>query len=152
MKVILLKDAPRIGKRGDIKNVSDGYARNFLFPGGFAEQATNSAIKKVEQENEIKKIKKEKSHKVFYALKESLTERGVVINKKADEAGKLYAGVQKKEIIEALRELKFPVPENLDDKMIELSEHIKTLGEHTAKIIFAPNEEIILKVEVRKLD
>ena len=67
MKVILLKDAPRIGKRGDIKNVSDGYARNFLFPGGFAEQATNSAIKKVEQENEIKKIKKEKSHKVFYA-------------------------------------------------------------------------------------
>src|SRR3989338_2866328 len=118
MKVIFLKDAPKIGKRGDIKNVSDGYAMNFLFPHGFAEPLTNSAIKKIEQENEIKKIKKEKSHKAFYALKEQLTDspstgsgQGVIIYKKADEAGKLYAGVSKKEIIEALRKLKFSVPE-----------------------------------------
>jgi len=165
MKVIFLKDAPKIGKRGDIKNVSDGYAMNFLFPHGFAEPLTNSAIKKIEQENEIKKIKKEKSHKAFYALKEQLTDspstdstgslqagsgQGVIIYKKADEAGKLYAGVSKKEIIEALRKLKFSVPENLDEDQILLPEHIKTLGGHAIKIVFAPGEEINVKITVEK--
>ncbi|MEK7503117.1 MAG: 50S ribosomal protein L9 [Patescibacteria group bacterium] len=152
MKVIFLKDTPKIGKRGDIKNVSDGYARNFLLKKGVAEPATDSAVKKIQEENKIRKIKKEKSHKAFYALKEALSERGVAINKKADEAGKLYAGVSKKEIIEALRILKFPVPENLNEDQISLSEHIKTIGEHSAKIIFAPEEEINLKISVGKLN
>lgn len=152
MKIILLKDVPKVGKRGDIKNTSDGFARNFLFPQSFAVPASDSAVKKIEKENELKKIEKEKTHEKFHALKEELVGRGVVIHKKTDEAGNLYAGVSRKEIIEALKELKFPVPGNLNEDMIQLSEHIKTLGEHTAKIVFSPNEEISLKVEVRKLD
>lgn len=151
MRVILLKDAPKIGKKGDIKNVSDGYARNFLFPQKIAEVATDSAVNKIKQENELKKTKKEKSREKFYALKEMIAERGIIINKKSDEAGKLYAGVSKKEIVEALRELKFPVPENFNEDMIHLEKQIKTLGEHVVKIV-TEGEEIILKVELRKLD
>ena len=152
MKIILLEDVEKVGEAGDIKEVSDGYARNFLFPQKLAELATAENIQKIEAEK-IRQAKVAEQDLIFTEkIADQLNGTEIELAAKVNEAGKLYAGVQKKEIIEALRELKFPVPENLDDKMIELSEHIKTLGEHTAKIIFAPNEEIILKVEVRKLD
>lgn len=150
MKVILLKDVPKVGKRGEVKNMSDGYARNFLFPHCLAEPATNSAIKKIEQENENKKLKKEKTHEKFHALKEALLNRGMSINKKTDGQGNLYAGVSKKEVVDGLHALKFPVPENLNEDMIEFFGNMKTLGEHKAKIIFAPGEELELKITVEK--
>ena len=149
MRIILLKNVPKTGRRGEIKNVSDGYARNFLFPQSFAEPATKLAIKKIEQENISQKEKRLKTHGEFHVLRESLNDRGVVIRKKADDKGNLYAGVTAEEIIEALKKMSFIVPMKLTKKMIELGEHLKTLGERKVKIIFAPDENINFTVQIR---
>lgn len=149
MKIILLKDVPKVGKRGEIKNVSDGYARNFLFLQNLAEQATEFSFKKIEQEKKLQKEKKEKIHGTFHVFREALENRGVVIQKKADEKGNLYAGVSANEIIEALKMAKYPVPIELTQQMIELPEHIKMLGEYKVKIIFAPEEKIDFTVQIQ---
>lgn len=149
MKIILLKDVLKVGRCGEAKNVSDGYARNFLFPKNLAERATETAIKKMETEKLSQKLKKEMVHEQFHELREVLLSRGVVIQKKTDEKGNLYAGVTAEEIIEVLKEKKYPVPEKLNKKMIVFPEHVKSVGKHSAKIIFAPGEEINLKIEIK---
>lgn len=150
MKIILLKEVPKVGRRGEIKNVSDGYARNFLFAKKLAGIATDSAIKKVAQEQKFKKEKKEKIHEEFYSLKKALIGRGVVVRKKTDEKGSLYSGVTAEEIIEALKAAKYPVSEKLNKKMMSFPKHIKSVGEHTAEITFGQGEKIEIKVIVEK--
>lgn len=136
MKIILLKDMPKVGKKGDIKNVSDGYARNFLFLKNIAFPAIPENIKKAEQALGSKKAKKEKLHESFHNLKAALAERGIVIKKKADEKGKFYAAVSGSEILEALGSLGFPLPEKLSDKAVIFESPIKTPGKHEIKIVF----------------
>ena len=151
MKVIFIKDVPKAGKLGEIKDVSDGYARNFLLRKKLVLLATDSVIKGVAQKQKLKKEKKEKTHEEFHSLKEALVGRGIIIRKKTDEKGNLYAGITSREIIEALKTANYAVPDKLDKKMIEIKTQIKILGEHEVKICFE-NEEITLKVEVQKLD
>lgn len=152
MKIIFLKDVLKVGRRGEVKKVSDGYGRNFLIAKGFAEIATNSSIKKFNTEQTLQKEKKGKIHEEFHALKEALTGGGVVIRKKTDEKGHLYSKVTAEEIIEALKKANYPTPDKFNKKIIKIKTQIKTLGEHEAKIHFGKNEEITLKIEIQKLD
>ena len=145
MRVILLKDVVKLGRRGDAKDVSDGYARNFLILQNLAAPATPENIKSAEEELKSKKIQKEHEHEKFHALRSALAERGIVIKKKAYSTGRLYAAVSRKEIIEALKKLDFPVPENLKAEMIIFDSPIKTTGSHEAKIILS-KEEIKLQI------
>ncbi|MEK7559751.1 MAG: 50S ribosomal protein L9 [Patescibacteria group bacterium] len=151
MKIILLKDVPNVGKSGEVKNVSDGYARNFLLARGFAKPATDSAIKNAAQKEKNKKEKMGRLHEEFHTLKEELLGRGITIRKKTDEQGHLYSSVTADEIIEALKSAKYTVPAKLDKKIIEIQTPIKSLGKHEVKVHFA-NEEITLTVEAQKLD
>ncbi len=148
MQVILLKDIYKLGKKGDIKNVSDGYARNFLILKNFAIPATPINIKRAEGEMTRKKEEEEKFHEKFHQLKTALAERGVAIKKKSDAKGKLYAGVSGEEILEALNALEFPVPKNLGPDNIHIEKPIKTAGAHDV-VIALGNEKISLKIEVK---
>lgn len=129
MKVILLQDVKNIGKSGDIKEVSDGYARNFLLPKKLAEVATPEATKKVEimkaQEAEVQQADLEKTQ----ALAESLQGRDIVISAK-EKDGKLFGSINTKTIAKELKK------ENLeiDEKSIILPEAIKEIGEYEVKI------------------
>ncbi len=152
MKIILLKDVYRIGKKGDIKKVTDGYARNFLLKQKLAVIATDSTIKNMEREKTAKKSQLERTHSIFHLLKESLVDNAVIIRKKADEGGSLYSSVSKTEILDSLKALNFPVPENLKEKNIEIEKHIKNIGEHEVKITFSSGEEIKFKLIVQKQD
>lgn len=160
MRVILLKDVAKLGMRGEIKDVSDGYARNFLILRNLASPATLKNIKKTEEELKSKKIQKENEREKFHALRAALLERGIVIKKKAyktprqssgqarlpdGQAGKLYAAISGEEIIEALKKLDFPVPKNLKAEMIKFDSPIKTTGSHEAKIVLG-GEEIKLQI------
>ena len=152
MKVILLKDVAKVGKRGEVKNVADGYARNFLILQNFALPATEANIKKLKAETKNKKTAKEEGHKEFHALKAALAERGIVIKKKADAAHlsngqeiKFYAAISGEEVVEALKKLGFPIPENLTDKNIKFSEPIKTPGKYEA-VVHSGAEEIKLQI------
>ena len=147
MKIIFLKDVPKTGKRGEVKNVSDGYARNFLLPQGLVELATDAAIKKIERENQNKKVEKSKEDQEFMALGEAAAKKGIVIKKRAYKNGKLYAAVSAKEILSALKSTGFPLPENLTEDMIHFEIPIKTLGQHKIKII-SGHHGITLDVEV----
>ena len=145
MKIILLQDVAKVGKRGEVRNVADGYARNFLFLRNLASPATDENVKKLEAEMKRKGASKEKTHEAFHALKAALQERGIVIRKKADEKGKLYAAVSAKDVLDALRALNFPVPENLDEKTVTIEKPIKTTGSHEA-LIKMGREKIKLQI------
>ena len=151
MKIILLQDVAKVGKRGEVKNVSDGYARNFLILKNLAAPATDENIKKLEAESKKKTESKEKAHESSHALKIALQEKGIVIKKKADEKGKFYAAVSGSEVLDALRILNFPLPENLDADAVIFEKPIKSSGHHEAKIKTG-SEEILLKLEAAKLE
>ena len=148
MKVILLKDIHTLGKKGESKDVSDGYARNFLLKNNLASLATKGNIKQLEEQMKSKKAREERAIGDFHALRAALMERGIVIKKKANKHGELYARVSPKEILEALRALHFPVPSALDDKSIFIEKPIKTVGSHEAKLAMG-GEDIKLKIEVK---
>lgn len=145
MKIILLQDIIKVGRRGELKEVSDGYARNFLFLKGLALSATPENVKKLENELKNKKAQKERLHGEFHNLKTSLAERGIVIKKKAYKSGKFYAAVSAKEVLEALKSLNFPLPEKLDENAVKFETPIKSTGKHEAKVILGP-EEIKLQI------
>lgn len=131
MKVILLHDTPNIGRKYDIKNVSDGYARNFLFPRKLAQIATTQNIQTIEkqkkqheQEKEIQKDILEKNIEALEGLEISITE-------KTNEKGHLFAGIRKEEISKILKEQKHI---NIPADIIELEKPIKKIGEYEIKV------------------
>ena len=129
MKVILLQDVPNLGGNGEIKEVTLGYARNFLIPQGLAEEATPEAMAAIE-------ARKEKEAKIAEAdllkteqLGQKLEGQTVEISAKASEEGTLYAAVSPAKIAAALKEKGLEVRKD----QIQAS-HIKELGEHEIKI------------------
>ena len=131
MKVVLLKDVPKIGKKYDVKNLSDGYALNFLIPKGLAEVGTPAVLKKVEklksEDLEHKKIQEDLLLMNLKAIEGVVLE----ISEKANEKGHLFAGVHKKEIIEHMKADKHI---DLLPDFIMLDKPIKEVGEHSVEI------------------
>jgi len=125
MKVILLEDIKGVGKKDQIINASDGYARNFLLPKNKAVEANATNLSKLKQKEDSNQYKKEQDIKYAKELKEKLTKIIVKIPVKAGGNGKIYGGVTAKEISEALlNEHKI----DIDKKKIKLDEAIKVLG------------------------
>jgi len=131
MKVILLKDVRAIGRKNEIKNVSDGHAVNFLFPQGLAEIATDKAIKRVEalriQDEADRKVKEDLLIKNLKDL-EGVT---IEMSGKASEKGHLFAGIHKAELIP---EIKKQTQLDIDESHIDLEKPIKEVGEHEIHI------------------
>lgn len=130
MKVVLLADVKGKGKKGELCNVSDGYARNYLFPQKLAVEADNAAL------NELKNREQSKEHhkqEEIAAAKESaakLDGKTVNITAKAGAAGKLFGSVTSKEIAEAIKK---ELGVEIDRKKMNVAE-IKNYGEYTAEI------------------
>lgn len=131
MKVIFLQDIRNVGKKYEVKDVSDGYARNFLFPGKLAEVATPAAIKNIE----AMKAEHEKGDKEAFAHLEALArkinETKLQFDLKADKNGIIFGSVNKESILKGLREHKLIGAERVD---IDLKYPIKELGEYTVLI------------------
>jgi large subunit ribosomal protein L9 len=127
MKVILLQDVPNLGKKLDVKNVSDGHALNMLIPRNLAKTATPSALKQLEVEKA--QIAAERKVQEDLLLKNIKDLEGVslVISEKANDKGHLFAGVHKLEIAKQIKE-----QTHLDviPDCIELQEPIKQIGEY----------------------
>lgn len=126
MKVILIKDVENLGGIGDVKEVANGYARNFLIPKGYVEIATKTAMEKAEKI----KIKKEEQAKEDLMNAEGIAEKlegvSVAIKAKADESGKLYAAIKPKEISKSLNDKGFKI----DGDKIVIEEPIKEVGDY----------------------
>lgn len=145
MKVILTQDVKALGKKGDIVNVSDGYARNYILPKkiGLEANAKNLNDLKLQKANEEKKAKE-----LLEAAKElakELETKEVVVTMKAGEGGKTFGSISSKEIAEQAKQ---QCGLELDKKKIQLPEAIKALGAYEVKVKLHPRVTGTLKVKV----
>ena len=147
MKIILLKDIARIGSAGEIKDVPPGFARNVLFKNQQAQLATLENLSQLKS----KQAKFDKEHAAKGAELEKLSQKlnslKLVIKEKANEQGKLFAGIDKKRIAQALKEDK-GIEIDLND--IKLKGHLKELGKE--KIKYALNKDLTgeFNLEIKK--
>ena len=145
MKVILLEDVKNVGKKGQIINAKDGYARNFLFPKKLAIEATDANLKNLENAKKKKEVKEREILEEAKALEEELMQKIIVIKTKAGEHGKLFGSITTKEISELLEKEHEII---IDKKKFDLDEPIKSLGEYHVKIKLHPMVNAKLKVIV----
>lgn len=125
MKVILLQDIKNVGKKDDLINANDGYARNFLFPKNLAVEANNENMAKLKAKKDSQNFKKAEEKQDAENIAKKLKEITLTVKVKAGENGKVFGGVTAKEIAESLnKEYKIQI----DKKKINLAETIKTLG------------------------
>ena len=146
MKVILLKDVKGQGKKGEIVNVSDGYARNYLFPRNLAQEATAQNLNSAQVKQEAAAHKKEMEKKNAQEMAKQLENKGVVIKAKCGSTGRLFGAITNAEIAEALNQ---QTGLELDKKKLVLANPIKELGEYTVtvKLYAGVQATIGLKVE-----
>ena len=129
MKVVLLKDVRGVGQHGEVKNVADGYAINFLFPQKLAEPATEERIKQIAANKEAHEVELQKHEQELAGKILQLRGKRVAISARATEKGGLFKAIVAKDIIKAIKaEHDLDIPE----ESVHLPEHIKTVGEHQA--------------------
>ncbi len=144
MKVIFLKDVKGQGKKGEVKNVPDGYA-NFLIKQGSANQANHSTVRQLEHMNEVEQKQKDKEKEIAQNLADKLGEITLVIHTKAGEGGRLFGSITTKHIAE---ELKKSQKIDIDKRKMVLDDPIRTLGTFELPIKIHPQVKAMLKVQV----
>jgi large subunit ribosomal protein L9 len=144
MKVILKADVKGSGKKGDIIEVSDGYAKNFLLKKNLAEEATAASVNEVNQKKQSQAFHKAEELKAMQTLAENLKDKKVTLSIKTGENGKLFGSVTSSQIAQALAESGFAI----DKKKIVMKEPIKTLGTFQIGIRLMEKVETKIFVEV----
>lgn len=131
MKVVLLQDIKSLGKKGELVNVSDGYARNFLFPKTLAKEANAQAMNELRNAEQSKKYKIETERAAAESAKAVLEGATFVMPAKAGESGKLFGKITAKELSAEIKKQKNL---DIDKRKIIVSEDIKRVGDYTAEI------------------
>ena len=131
MKVILKADIKGVGKKNEIINASDGYARNFLFPKNLAVEANAENMSKLQAQKEATQFRKDTEKEDAKKVADKLTKIMVKVQVKAGENGKIFGGVSAKDIAENL-EKQHNI--KIDKKKVDLKEAIKTLGVHLVDV------------------
>lgn len=146
MKVILQQDIRGTGKKGDVLNVSDGFARNFLFPRKLATEATDGAMSAVKAQKDAEAHRRAVSEQSAREIAARVKELTVVIHAKAGEGGRLFGSVTGKEIAD---ELLAQHHIEVDKKKIEMDEALKATGVHEVKLRLFAGVSQMLKVEIK---
>jgi len=144
MKVILKKDLDKTGVSGDIINVSEGYARNYLIPKGFAVTAEGGNLKNIEHHKKVIQDKINKERKVSEKIAEKLSAHSCTITKKVGEDEKIFGSVTTADIEAALSKDGF----NVSKKNITIADPIKALGIYTVQVKVDAGVEANLKIWV----
>ena len=146
MKVILQQDVKGKGKRGQMIEVSDGYARNYMLPRKIAVEATADNVNTMRMNDKAQQEKRQKELEEAFAISKKMKDMVVVVRAKGGGAGRLFGSVTTQEIAEAIQKQEGI---NIDKRKIVLDEQIKTVGEYTVKIKlgYEINAELKLRVE-----
>ncbi|MGI6120313.1 MAG: 50S ribosomal protein L9 [Desulfosporosinus sp.] len=145
MKVILQADVRGTGKQGQVLEVADGYARNYLFPKKLAIEATAGNIRDITHKKALEESRKEKEKEDAVELAGKINNLQVEVQMKTGEGGRLFGSVTSKEIADALKKQQGL---EVDKRKIELNEPIKSLGNHKVNIKIHPDVSATLKVSV----
>ena len=148
MKVILTQDVKSQGKKGDLINVSDGYANNFLLPKGLAKPATKQTLNELEGKKGAEQYHRNQEELKATNLAERLKEVTVKLTAKAGKEGKLFGSITSKDVAQALKE-----QHNIevDKRKIDLSDGIKTCGIREVQVSLYPKIVGTFKVEVTEI-
>ena len=146
MEIILRERVEKLGTKGDVVNVSDGYARNFLLPKKLAVLATPSNMKQIEQEKAAAVRREAKEKQEVEALARKLSQVSIQVSRKVGENEVLYGSVTSMDIAELLEAKGFTV----DRRKIDLQEALKSLGQHDVPIKLHREVTAFIKVEVIK--
>lgn len=149
MKVVLLQDVKGLGNKGDIKEVADGYARNFLLPRKLAREATREALNQLRQQEEMRRRKAEQERDQARQLAERLSGQVVVIRARAGEQGRLFGSVTSQHITEAIART-YGV--DIDRRRVELGEPLRQLGTYAVTLRLHPDISCRLTVRVEAED
>lgn len=147
MKVILLKDVKGTGKKGEVKEVSDGYARNFLLPKKMAVVADNTAVKELNEKNKAAENKAQKEYEAAVELGKKMEEMNIVIYSKAGDGGRLFGSITSKDIAEQLKKQHDIV---IDKRKVLLNEPIRALGSTNVEIKIHQKVVTKIRVDVRE--
>jgi large subunit ribosomal protein L9 len=146
MKVILLQDVRGQGKKGQLVQVSDGYARNYLFPRKMAIEATADNVNTMRMNDKAKQEREQRQREEATALSAKLREMTLVLYAKGGGAGRLFGSVTSQEVSEALKAQGLDV----DKRKIVIDEPIKTVGLYTVKCKLGYEINAPLKLDVRE--
>lgn len=144
MKIILTKDVKALGKSGEIKEVSDGYAKNYLLKNGLAKLATNANVAENKAQKNAADFHYAEQKKEAQNLAEKLKGKVVRLAIKCGENGKIFGSITAQNISEALEKIGF----NIEKKKIDLSSPIKTIGIHEVEIKLFQGVSTKIKVDV----
>jgi large subunit ribosomal protein L9 len=136
VRVILKREVRGLGRPGDVKDVADGYAQNFLIPKGFAIEATAGELKHLSRERQADKLKKDRAHADAEELAKRLATITLMFRLKAGKDGKTFGSVTNKDIAESLKK---EHGVDVDRAKITLTEPLRTLGAHTVEVRLAPD-------------
>ena len=146
MKIILKKHVESLGTVGEIVKVADGYARNFLFPKGFAIQATDKNKKFIEKFKEVEEKRLAEELKISEMIIKQIEKTTLLFTRLSDENGHLYGSVNEHDILDELKEKELII----DKHNVKMEQHIKELGDHEVTIEFKDDLKGTLKIKVEK--
>lgn len=144
MKVIFLQDVKGKGKKGEVKNVAEGYARNYLLKNNLAIEANAGNMKTLEKKKESEQKKADEEKQQAEALKEKLEKMTIELKAKAGENGRLFGAITNKQIAEQLKKMKIKI----DKRKIEMDEPIRSLGYTNVSVKLHPKVTGTVKVHV----
>lgn len=146
MKVIFIKDLKKQGKNGEIKEVSDGYAVNYLIKNGYAVKYTKTSSARLNEDIKNKKIKEEQEIENANLIKDKLAKENIIFEVKAGKDGKTFGNISTKQIENKLTLLGY----NIDKKKIKADNTLNLLGVHYIKIDLYKNIEALLKITIKE--
>ena len=146
MKVIFVKDLKKQGKVDEIKEVSDGYAINYLIKNGYAVKYTKGSNERLNDDIKARALKEENDIKEATKIKEKIEKQNIIFNVKTGKNGKVFGNISTKQIEEKLKEL----GNDIDKKKIVLNTSLNSLGIHNVKIILHKKVEATLKVTLKE--
>ncbi len=147
MKVVFIEDVSAKEKKGDIKEVSDGYARNFLLPRGLALPATPGAVKAAEKISQVRERKRERMHDEYVELARQIEGKELRFKGKASSKGTLHGSITSADIADRLSDL---INVDVDKKKVTLKNSLHNIGEYEIDVVFSKDATARIKVIVER--
>ena len=147
MKVVFLKDVSAKGKVGEIREVADGYARNFLFPKGLALQATEAAVKTAQTQAEGKVRRQVRLQEELREVAKLIDGKELHFKARAGEKGRLHGSITSAQIAEELSNL---ANVEIDKKKVAIEEPLRHIGDHEVRVVFMKDIEARVKVVIEE--
>jgi large subunit ribosomal protein L9 len=147
VKVILRADISQVGKRGDICEVADGYARNYLLPRGLALKASDGAVSQAKAMRRSRDLKDAKDRSAAEEIARALVAKTVTIKARAGSEGKLFGSVTSADVVDAIAK---QTGVTLERRQVALDDHIKTLGAHAVTVKLHTDVQFPVNIEVVK--